>query len=131
MFLVGVLTLLGYSINDTIVVFDRIRENILRDTNRDIVATANYSIMESMGRSINTSFTTLVVLLALFLLGPTTIRDFRDDHRCRVRDLQLNLHRVSSDRLLGDAQLWQHSVHWRRTQRLDSHSSLIHEHAIG
>ena len=71
MFLVGVLTLLGYSINDTIVIFDRIRENILRDTNRDIVATTNYSIMESMGRSINTSFTTLVVLLALFLLGPT------------------------------------------------------------
>ena len=76
MFLVGVLTLLGYSINDTIVIFDRIRENILRDTNRDIVATTNYSIMESMGRSINTSFTTLVVLLALFLLGPATIRDF-------------------------------------------------------
>ncbi len=76
MFLVGVLTLLGYSINDSIVIFDRIRENILRDTNRDIIATTNYSIMESMGRSINTSFTTLVVLLALFLLGPTTIRDF-------------------------------------------------------
>ncbi len=76
MFLVGVLTLLGYSINDTIVIFDRIRENILRDVNRDLVATTNYSIMESMGRSINTSFTTLVVLLALFLLGPTTIRDF-------------------------------------------------------
>ncbi len=76
MFLVGVLTLLGYSINDTIVIFDRIRENILRETSRDIVATANYSIMESMARSINTSFTTLVVLLALFLLGPTTIRDF-------------------------------------------------------
>ena len=76
MFLVGVLTLLGYSINDSIVIFDRIRENILRDSNRDIIATTNYSIMESMGRSINTSFTTLVVLLALFLLGPTTIRDF-------------------------------------------------------
>ena len=76
MFLVGVLTLLGYSINDSIVIFDRIRENILRDTNRDIVATTNYSIMESMGRSLNTSFTTLVVLLALFLLGPVSIRDF-------------------------------------------------------
>ena len=76
MFLVGVLTLLGYSINDSIVLFDRIRENILRDTNRDIVATTNYSIMESMGRSLNTSFTTLVVLLALFLLGPVSIRDF-------------------------------------------------------
>ncbi len=76
MFLVGVLTLLGYSINDTIVIFDRIRENILRDVNRDIVVTTNYSIMESMGRSINTSFTTLIVLLTLFLLGPTTIRDF-------------------------------------------------------
>ena len=76
MFLVGVLTLLGYSINDTIVIFDRIRENILRNPNTDLLSTSNFSIMESMGRSVNTSFTTLVVLLSLFLLGPATIRDF-------------------------------------------------------
>lgn len=76
MFLVGILTLLGYSINDTIVLFDRIRENLLRETNRDLLSTVNFSILESMGRSINTSFTTLVVLLALWFLGPDSIIDF-------------------------------------------------------
>ena len=76
MFLVGVLTLLGYSINDTIVVFDRIRENLLRETHRTLSDTVNFSILESMGRSINTSFTTLLVLLALLLVGPVSIFDF-------------------------------------------------------
>ena len=76
MFLIGVLTLLGYSINDTIVVFDRIRENVLRDPNRDFPAAVSVSILEGMGRSINTSFTTALVLLALWFLGPTSIRDF-------------------------------------------------------
>ena len=76
MFLVGVLTLLGYSINDTIVVFDRIRENLLRETHRTLSDTVNFSILESMGRSINTSVTTLLVLLALLLVGPVSIFDF-------------------------------------------------------
>ena len=76
MFLVGVLTLLGYSINDTIVVFDRIRENLLRETHRTLSDTVNISILDSMGRSINTSFTTLLVLLALLLVGPVSIFDF-------------------------------------------------------
>ncbi len=76
MFLIGVLTLLGYSINDTIVVFDRIRENLLRDTNRELPSTVNLSILEVMGRSLNTSFTTALVLMSLWLLGPTSIRDF-------------------------------------------------------
>ncbi|MBI4236253.1 MAG: protein translocase subunit SecF [Chloroflexi bacterium] len=76
MFLVGILTVLGYSINDTIVVFDRIRENVLRETTRDFSTTVNFSILETAGRSFNTSFTTLLALLALWFLGPTTIRDF-------------------------------------------------------
>ena len=76
MFLIGVLTLLGYSINDTIVVFDRIRENLLRDTNRELPSTVNLSILEVIGRSLNTSFTTGLVLMSLWLLGPTSIRDF-------------------------------------------------------
>ena len=76
MFLIGVLTLLGYSINDTIVVFDRIRENLLRDSNRELPATVNISILEVMGRSLNTSITTALVLMSLWMLGPTSIRDF-------------------------------------------------------
>ena len=76
MFLIGVLTLLGYSINDTIVVFDRIRENLLRETNRPLPSAVNLSVLEVMGRSLNTSFTTALVLLSLWLLGPASIRDF-------------------------------------------------------
>ena len=61
--------------NDTIVVFDRIRENISRSPDRDLANTVNLSIMESMGRSLNTSITTLVVLLAMLLIGGSSIRE--------------------------------------------------------
>ncbi|MCE2463471.1 MAG: protein translocase subunit SecF [Dehalococcoidia bacterium] len=76
MFIVGTLTVLGYSVNDTIVVFDRIRENVARNVDRPLPGIVNTSIMESIGRSLNTSFTTLFVLLALLLIGGPTIRDF-------------------------------------------------------
>ena len=73
-FIVGLLTVLGYSVNDTIVVFDRIRENVARNVDRPLPAIINVSILESMGRSLNTSFTTLFVLMALLLFGGATIR---------------------------------------------------------
>ena len=76
MFIVGVVTVLGYSVNDTIVVFDRIRENVARNVDRPLPGIVNTSILESMGRSLNTSFTTLVVLMALLLFGGPTIRSF-------------------------------------------------------
>ncbi|MEE3247924.1 MAG: protein translocase subunit SecF, partial [Chloroflexota bacterium] len=65
----------GYSVNDTIVVFDRIRENISRSPDRDLANTVNLSLMESMGRSLNTSITTLVVLLAMMFIGGHSIRE--------------------------------------------------------
>ena len=74
MFIVGVLTIIGYSVNDTIVVFDRIRENAVKGLGRSFEATVNTSIMETMGRSLNTSITLLVVLGALILFGGDTIR---------------------------------------------------------
>ena len=74
--LVAILIVTGYSVNDTIVVFDRIRENLLRDSNRELPATVNISILEVMGRSLNTSITTALVLMSLWMLGPTSIRDF-------------------------------------------------------
>jgi preprotein translocase subunit SecF len=74
MFIVGVLTLLGYSVNDTIVVFDRIRENISRAIERPLREVVNESLWQTLGRSLNTSLTTLVVLVALYLLGGSTIR---------------------------------------------------------
>lgn len=76
MFIVGVLTVIGYSVNDTIVVFDRIRENMLKSPGSPLETTVNRSIMETLGRSLNTSITTLFVLLALLLLGGPTIHNF-------------------------------------------------------
>lgn len=76
MFIAGILTVIGYSVNDTIVVFDRIRENRLKNPNAPLSTTVNQSIMETIGRSINTSLTTLLVVLALFLLGGESIHNF-------------------------------------------------------
>ena len=76
MFLIALLTIIGYSVNDTIVVFDRLRENILLYPNRTLVANANISISQSLGRSLNTSLTLLFTLLALLLFGGETIRVF-------------------------------------------------------
>ena len=76
MFLIALLTVIGYSVNDTIVVFDRIRENILLHPNRTLAINANLSISETLGRSINTSLTLLVTLMALLLFGGPTIQVF-------------------------------------------------------
>ena len=75
MFIVGILTVAGYSVNDTIVIFDRIRENVIRYPDRALESTVNLSIVESVGRSINTSFTTFTVLLAMLLIGGASIRE--------------------------------------------------------
>ena len=74
MFIVGILIVAGYSVNDTIVVFDRIRENVARSPDRDLGALVNLSIMDTVGRSLNTSLTTLFVLVAMLLIGGPSIR---------------------------------------------------------
>jgi preprotein translocase subunit SecF len=76
MFITGVLTVIGYSVNDTIVVFDRIRENVIRNPGSPLRDTVNRSILETLGRSLNTSLTTLLVILALLLLGGATLHNF-------------------------------------------------------
>ena len=76
MFLIALLTVIGYSVNDTIVVFDKIRENVLVFANRPYTEIESLRISETIGRSINTSFTLLVTLLALLLFGGTTLREF-------------------------------------------------------
>ena len=76
MFITGVLTVIGYSVHDTIVVFDRIRENSTRYPGADLETTINISINETLGRSLNTSLTVLFVILALFLFGGMTIHNF-------------------------------------------------------
>jgi preprotein translocase subunit SecF len=77
LFITGMLTVAGYSVHDTIVVFDRMRENIIKGTGgKDFEKVANFSINETLVRSLNTSLTVLFVLFALFLLGGSTIHYF-------------------------------------------------------
>ncbi|MET1253550.1 protein translocase subunit SecF [Aliikangiella maris] len=74
--LAAVLAVIGYSLNDTIVVFDRIRENFLKLRKQDSVEVVNISLNQTLSRTIMTSVTTLLVLLALFFLGGATIHGF-------------------------------------------------------
>ena len=76
MFITGMLFVIGYSVNDTIVVFDRIRENVARMQGQPLEVAVNNSILESLGRSMATSLTLLFAVLALLLLGGESIREF-------------------------------------------------------
>ncbi len=75
-FIAAVLTIIGYSINDTVVIFDRIRENKTLFPKRDLGETINSSLNSTLVRTINTSVTTLVVMLAIALFGGEVIRGF-------------------------------------------------------
>jgi preprotein translocase subunit SecF len=76
MFITGVLAVIGYSINNTVIVFDRIRENVRRGVSPDFAITTNNSIVETLNRSFNTSLTTLFTLLALALFVGASIQNF-------------------------------------------------------
>lgn len=72
----ALLTVLGFSVHDTIVIFDRIRENILRRGSSSFKETVNWSLNQTLGRSIGTVFTTLLVLFAIFFFGGETLKYF-------------------------------------------------------
>ena len=72
----ALLTIVGYSINDTIVIYDRIRENVRKGAKKDLGEIMNVSINETLGRTILTSLTVFTVLAVLFLLGGEVIHDF-------------------------------------------------------
>ncbi len=76
LFITGMLTVVGYSINNTVVVYDRIRENVSKGVSKDLEKVVNISVVETMGRCLNTSLTTLFVVLAIFLFGGVTIHYF-------------------------------------------------------
>jgi len=76
LFVTALLTIIGFSVHDTIVVFDRIRENRIRHAGEPFGAIVNHSILQTLGRSISTSLTVVVTLVALLLLGPASIRTF-------------------------------------------------------
>lgn len=75
-FIAAVLTIIGYSINDTIVIFDKIRENLRLRKKETLEELTNKSILQTMTRSLNTVITTLLAVFALFFFGGASIRDF-------------------------------------------------------
>ncbi len=75
-FIAAVLTIVGYSINDTIVVFDKIRENEKHDRRSEFAVVANTSLNQTLTRTLNTSLTTLFTILTLYVLGVASIREF-------------------------------------------------------
>lgn len=76
LFVTALLTVIGFSVHDTIVVFDRIRENLIKQMGRKFIDIANLSVAQTLGRSLNTSLTVIFVLIALLLFGGETIRWF-------------------------------------------------------
>jgi preprotein translocase subunit SecF len=74
--MVALLTVVGYSINDTVVVFDRIRENLFRHVGFDFADTVKQALRQTWFRSLSTSLTTLAVLLSIYVFGGTTLKDF-------------------------------------------------------
>jgi preprotein translocase subunit SecF len=76
LFITALLTVIGFSVHDTIVVFDRIRENLKNRVETDFTELVNYSIAQTIVRSLNTSMTVVLTLLALFLFGGSTTREF-------------------------------------------------------
>ncbi len=75
-FIVGILTVIGYSVNDTIVIFDRIRENLIINKSTEFINVVNMSVRESVTRSLGTSVTTSIVILSMLLFGGQSLRDF-------------------------------------------------------
>lgn len=76
MFITALLTVIGFSVHDTIVVFDRIRENARRLAGADFPTVVNYSLLQTLGRSLNTSLTVVFTLTALLFFGGVTVRSF-------------------------------------------------------
>jgi len=76
MFITGILAVIGYSVNDTVIIFDRIRENLLKAQDSDFEVVVNNSLVETLGRSLNTSLTTLFVVVALLLFVGASIQNF-------------------------------------------------------
>ena len=76
LFVTAALTVIGFSVHDTIVIFDRIRENLRQASRLTFEQNVNLSIIQSLARSLNTSMTVIFVLVALFLISPTNIKGF-------------------------------------------------------
>ena len=76
LFLVALLTIIGFSVNDTVVIYDRIRETIANNSEKTINEIVDDAVNQTLGRSINTSITTLLPLIGIFLFGGETLKFF-------------------------------------------------------
>ena len=76
LFVTALLTIMGFSVHDTIVVYDRLRENFVKNPHKGVFMTAEESVNQTLARSINTSLTVIIVLVSLFVLGGASIRHF-------------------------------------------------------
>ncbi len=76
MFVTGILALVGYSVNNTVVVFDRIRENLTRGVSKDFKSLVNSSLLETLGRCLNTVITTQITILAIMLFVGASVQNF-------------------------------------------------------
>ena len=76
LFIVAILTIIGFSVNDTVVIYDRVRENLQLNPESSVDDVVEFSVNQSLGRSINTSLTTILPLLAIFLFGGETLKYF-------------------------------------------------------
>ncbi len=76
LFIVALLTITGFSVNDTVVIYDRIRETLQTNPNRTIAEIVDDAVNQTLGRSINTTFTTLLTLFAIYLFGGETLKNF-------------------------------------------------------
>ncbi|MBE9044444.1 protein translocase subunit SecF [Pleurocapsales cyanobacterium LEGE 10410] len=76
LFLVALLTIIGFSVNDTVVIYDRIRENLVANPDKTINEVVDNAVNQTLGRSINTTLTTLLPLLGIFLFGGQTLKFF-------------------------------------------------------
>ena len=76
LFVTALLTIMGFSVHDTIVVYDRLRENFIKNPHKGIEMIAEESVNQTLARSLNTSLTVIIVLISMFVLGGTSIRHF-------------------------------------------------------
>jgi preprotein translocase subunit SecF len=76
MFITGILAIIGYSVNNTVVIFDRIRENLMKGISANFETVVNSSLVETLSRSMNTSITTIITVLAILLFVGSTIQNF-------------------------------------------------------
>jgi len=114
LFVTAMLTVIGFSVHDTIVVFDRIRENKARHAGEPFPDIVNHSILQTFGRSIMTSLTVVLTLLALFLFGGAAINDFVLALLIGIISGTYSSIFVASP-LLVDWQLWDDRRHGRLT----------------